>query len=104
MVADFFISNSGLANIVLATPPMGMVQEAPIAAAQPPMRLASFFARANYIYNNKYIATVSIRRDGSNTLGLSNRWANFPSASLAWKIGEENFLKDSKIVNDLKLV
>lgn len=96
-------ATQAFANIVLAMPPMGMVQEAPIAAAQPPMRLASFFARANYIYNNKYIATVSIRRDGSNSFGYSNRWANFPSASLAWKIGEENFLKDSKIVNDLKL-
>ncbi|SDG40604.1 SusC/RagA family TonB-linked outer membrane protein [Epilithonimonas hungarica] len=90
------------ANIQLAMPPAGMIQDAP-ATSMTVGRLASFFARANYIYNNKYIATFSIRRDGSNSFGPSNRWANFPSASLAWKVGEENFLKDSKIVNDLKL-
>lgn len=96
-------ATQAFANIVLATPPSGNVQEAPIAAVLPPDRLASFFARANYIYNNKYIATFSIRRDGSNKFGPNNPWANFPSASLAWKIGEENFLKDSRVVNDLKL-
>lgn len=96
-------ATQAFANIVLATPPSGNVQEAPVAAVLPPNRLASFFARANYIYNNKYIATFSVRRDGSTRFGPNNRWANFPSASLAWKIGEENFLKDSKVVNDLKL-
>ena len=96
-------ANQAFANIILATPPEGLRQDAPYAGVLPPSRLASFFARANYIYNNKYIATVSIRRDGSNSFGPANRWANFPSASLAWKIGEENFLKDSKMVNDLKL-
>jgi len=90
------------ANIQLAMPPAGMIQDAP-ATTTFVGRLASFFARANYIYNNKYIATVSVRRDGSNSFGPTNRWANFPSASLAWKIGEENFLKDSRMVNDLKL-
>ncbi len=90
------------ANIQLAMPPAGMIQDAP-ATSLTVGRLASFFARANYIYDNKYIATVSVRRDGSNSFGPANRWANFPSVSLAWKIGEENFLKDSNMVNDLKL-
>ena len=90
------------ANIQLAMPPSGMIQDAP-STTTTVGRLASFFARANYIYNNKYIATVSVRRDGSNSFGPNNRWANFPSASLAWKVGEEDFLKDSRIVNDLKL-
>ena len=96
-------ANQAFSNIILAAPPAGQVQDAPDNKVTPPGRLASFFARANYIYNNKYIATVSVRRDGSNSFGPANRWANFPSASLAWKIGEENFLKDSKVVNDLKL-
>lgn len=90
------------ANIQLAMPPAGMIQDAP-STTTTVGRLASFFGRANYIYNNKYIATVSVRRDGSNSFGPNNRWANFPSASLAWKIGEENFLKDSRMINDLKL-
>lgn len=95
-------AEQAFANIQLAMPPAGMIQDAP-ATSTIVGRLASFFARANYIYNNKYIATVSVRRDGSNSFGPNNRWANFPSASLAWKIGEENFLKDSRMVNDLKL-
>ena len=96
-------ANQAFANIILADPPTGLRQDAPYAGVLPPQRLASFFARANYIYDNKYIATVSIRRDGSNSFGSANQWANFPSASLAWKVGEENFLKDSRMVNDLKL-
>ncbi len=96
-------ANAAFANIILAAPPEGLRQDAPYAGVLPPQRLASFFARANYIYDNKYIATVSVRRDGSNSFGPANRWANFPSASLAWKIAEEDFLKDSRLVNDLKL-
>ena len=96
-------ANAAFANIILAAPPEGLRQDAPYAGVLPPGRLASFFARANYIYDNKYIATVSVRRDGSNSFGPTNRWANFPSASLAWKIAEEDFLKDSRLVNDLKL-
>lgn len=98
-----FSAKEAFANIILAAPPAGLIQDAPYAGILPPSRLASFFGRANYIYNNKYIATVSLRRDGSNSFGPNNRWANFPSASLAWKIAEENFLKDSNMVNDLKL-
>ncbi|WP_313101400.1 TonB-dependent receptor [Epilithonimonas sp.] len=98
-----FSADQAFENIILAAPPTGLIQDAPYAGVLPPQRLASFFGRANFVYNNKYIATLSIRRDGSNSFGESNRWANFPSASLAWKIGEENFLKDSRVINDLKL-
>lgn len=90
------------ANIQSASPPPGMVQDAP-KAGRIPDRLASFFGRANYIYNNKYILTASMRTDGSSVFGPENRWGYFPAASVAWKISEENFLKDSKTISEMKL-
>jgi TonB-linked SusC/RagA family outer membrane protein len=63
----------------------------------------SYFARANYIYDNKYIAQVVVRRDGSSNFGPANRYGNFPAASVAWKISDEKFMKNIKFINDLKL-
>jgi TonB-linked SusC/RagA family outer membrane protein len=95
-------AEEAFANIQAASPPAGLVQDAP-RAGRAPDRLASFFGRANYIFKNKYIFTASMRADGSSVFGEGNRWGYFPSGSVAWKIGEENFLKDSKTVSDLKL-
>jgi TonB-linked SusC/RagA family outer membrane protein len=63
----------------------------------------SYFGRLNYIYNNKYIAQFVIRRDGNSNFGQANKFGNFPAASLAWKISEENFMKNLTFINDLKL-
>ena len=63
----------------------------------------SYFGRLNYIYNNKYIAQVVVRRDGSSNFGASNRFGTFPAASVAWKISEEGFMKSLTFINDLKL-
>ena len=64
--------------------------------------LFSYFGKINYALNNKYLASATIRRDGSSRFGLNNRYAVFPAFSLGWRISEEDFLKDSKISN-LKL-
>lgn len=67
-------------------------------------RLISFVGRASYNYNSKYYATVSFRRDGSSKFGTNNRWGNFPSASVAWRIGQESFIKDNvSWIDELKL-
>ncbi|CAA7194112.1 SusC/RagA family TonB-linked outer membrane protein [Chryseobacterium potabilaquae] len=96
-------AQEAFANIQLASPPAGMVQDAPRTAREVD-RLASFFGRANYIYKNKYIATVSMRTDGSSVFKPgANQWGYFPAASLAWKITEENFLKDNNSITELKL-
>lgn len=97
------LPNEAFANIQSATPPAGMVQDAARTASLAPDRLASFFARANYIFANKYIATFSVRADGSNVFKDGNRWGYFPAGSLAWKINEENFLKDVNWVDELKM-
>lgn len=64
----------------------------------------SFMARANYTYADKYLLTVTFRRDGSSRFGPEHRWGNFPSASAAWRISKEPwFPKDKFVINDLKL-
>lgn len=65
--------------------------------------LESFFGRLNYIFNNKYLLTASVRQDGSTRFDKQNRTAVFPAVALGWKINEEAFLRDSKVLNQLKL-
>lgn len=65
--------------------------------------LVSFFGRLNYAFNNKYLATFTLRDDGSSRFAPANRWGLFPAAALAWKINEEDFLKNNNTFSDLKL-
>lgn len=67
------------------------------------VNLQSFFARTNISVADKYLVTLSYRRDGTSRFTESNRWANFPAVAVAWKINEEDFLKDSGSLNSLKL-
>jgi len=69
----------------------------------PEYRLSSYLARANFSINNKYILTASIRQDGSSKFNNDNRFALFPSAAVAWKLKEEDFLKTNSTISDLKL-
>jgi TonB-linked SusC/RagA family outer membrane protein len=97
------LPEEAFANIAAATPPAGLIQDAARTAALAPDRLASFFGRVNYIFDNKYILTASVRADGSNVFMKGNQWGYFPAASLAWKIKEEKFLKDVNWLDELKL-
>ena len=65
--------------------------------------LISFMGRINYGLMDKYLLTLSYRADGSSVFGENNKWGYFPSGSLAWRISQEGFLKDSEIISDLKL-
>lgn len=65
--------------------------------------LQSFFGRVTYQYDSKYLATVNFRADGSSKFGENNKYGYFPSFSLGWKISEEDFMKNSTIVDNLKL-
>lgn len=65
--------------------------------------IISFLARANYSYKARYLFTVSARQDGSSRLSANNKWSFFPSGAFAWKVKEENFLKDVRWIDDLKL-
>jgi TonB-linked SusC/RagA family outer membrane protein len=63
----------------------------------------SYFARLNYMYNNKYILEGVVRRDGSSNFGPSNRWGTFPAVSVAWKVSDEGFMRGLNFINDLKI-
>lgn len=66
-------------------------------------RLASFFARVNYSLLDRYLLTLSVRRDGSSRFGAANQWGTFPAAALGWRISDEAFLRDVPWLSDLKL-
>ena len=66
------------------------------------LRMISFYGRLNYSFNSKYLLQATVRRDGSSAFGINNRWGTFPSVSAAWRITEEEFMKDQNVFDDLK--
>ena len=69
----------------------------------PQNTLLSYFGRANFSVKNRYLFTATVRRDGTSRFSEENRWGWFPSAAFAWKIKEEDFLKQNNVISDLKL-
>ncbi|GAB2779110.1 TonB-dependent receptor [Rhabdobacter roseus] len=65
--------------------------------------LASFFGRANFNHQSKYLLTVTFRGDGSSKFAPQNRWGYFPSAAVAWNMSNEDFLKSSTLISNSKL-
>ena len=65
--------------------------------------LFSYFGKANYSFKDKYLASFTIRRDGSSRFGSANRFAVFPAVSVGWRIGSENFLSGVQWLSDLKI-
>ena len=86
---SFFVSN--------------VVSQYSISGYQHTYATAGYFARANYSYEDKYIANVAVRRDGSSRFLKDNRWGTFWSGSAAWVISKEDFMKDVRWVDMLKL-
>ncbi len=68
-----------------------------------PTRISSFFGRINYSYDDRYLATFTLRADGSSKFSKNNRWGVFPAAAFAWRASQEKFLKDVKWLSNLKL-
>ncbi|MFO7657310.1 MAG: TonB-dependent receptor [Bacteroidales bacterium] len=66
-------------------------------------QMLSFFGRINYSLNDKYLFQATIRNDGSSVLYKDDRWSSFPSASVGWRLSEEEFLKNFSFINNLKL-
>lgn len=69
----------------------------------PRERLLSLFGRANYSYKDRYMATVSFRREGSSKFGPNNRWGNFWAVSGGWRLSNEAFMRDIRWIDDLKI-
>ena len=67
-------------------------------------KLLSFFGKINYAFDNKYLASVTLRHDGSSRFAKDNRWGTFPAFNLGWHISQESFMeKINHTVSDLKL-
>jgi len=65
--------------------------------------MISYFGRANYTYNNRYLFTATVRTDGSSRFGENKKWGVFPSASVAWRVSQEDFMSGISAISDLKL-
>lgn len=66
-------------------------------------KLLSFFARANYNYDNRYLLTATMRADGSTKFSAKNKWGYFPSFSAAWRVSEEKFMKGIDWISNMKV-
>ena len=96
-VNDFFTDAFGSNNMSAAegTPVVGSSKNENI--------LASYFARLSYNYDEKYILSATLRRDGSSNFGAGNKWGYFPSVAAAWRISQEDFMKNVRFISSLKL-
>src|SRR5690606_2412967 len=65
--------------------------------------LLSYLARVNYSYDDRYLLTATMRRDGSSRFGANNKWGSFPSVSVGWRLSEEAFLQEVNWLDDLRL-
>ncbi|HEX7847143.1 MAG TPA: TonB-dependent receptor [Chitinophagaceae bacterium] len=65
-------------------------------------KLLSFFSRATYGFDSRYLVSLTYRADGSSKFGVNNRWGYFPSASFAWRASNESFIRKLKVFDDLK--
>lgn len=102
--SNFPVDNTSYNNLTLSSPSTyGSGLYFGAGGAYQRTRLISDFARLNYNYKEKYLLQGSIRRDGSSVFGKNNQWGYFPSVGAAWRIDQENFMKDQQVFSDLKL-
>jgi TonB-linked SusC/RagA family outer membrane protein len=66
-------------------------------------RLLSFVGRLSYEYDDKYLLNLAMRRDGLSIWPPGNKWANFPSGSVGWRIDQENFMQEQNVISELKI-
>ncbi|MBU2950936.1 TonB-dependent receptor [Tamlana agarivorans] len=98
------VSNYGFANDLLTyyTPGLATFYD-PDIVQYTNNKLASFFGRVNYTLNRKYLFTVTGRYDGASKFASNKKWAFFPAAAFGYKLSEENFMKDSNVISNMKL-
>jgi len=86
-------AEKALGNLNLASPPPGIMEPAPT-SEEDVQRISSFFGRLNYGYKDKYLASLSLRADGSSVFAPGLQWGYFPAASFAWKMSDEKFMQN----------
>ena len=100
-----FFSVHGLTSDLLGTNGVPMAQDAEVTNTinSRESLLASFFGRLNYTLLDRYLLTLSMRRDGSSRFGPANQWGTFPAAALGWRVNEEPWFPESSPLSELKL-
>ncbi|WP_353134272.1 TonB-dependent receptor [Pseudopedobacter sp.] len=94
-IQDFLTDNNNQLSNGLKDPTVG--------GSRNEWSLLSFMGRVNYNYADKYLLTVTVRRDGSSRFSEENRWGTFPSVAAAWRLSEESFFNKNSWINDVKL-
>ena len=90
-------------NMNLASPPTGVLEPSPT-SNEDVQRISSFFGRLNYAYKDKYLASLSMRADGSSVFAPGLQWGYFPAASFAWKMSDEKFMQNLEpFISNVKL-
>lgn len=99
------ISGSGFENDATGAHDMNLANRASVnyKSDKYSNKLISFTGRLAYAYDDKYLLTVTGRYDGSSRFGENNKWGFFPSVGLGWRASEEEFLKNNKVITNLKL-
>jgi TonB-linked SusC/RagA family outer membrane protein len=105
---NFSASNRGFINDLFHEDNLGQgsalgVGKAAMGSGKSDNTLIAFFGRLNYVFDGKYIAQFTLRHEGSSRFGANNKWGNFPAASAAWNVTQEDFMKNINWVNNLKL-
>lgn len=100
---SFNANGSGLSTTSNGYYNLGLNSAQSISSGYAQWSILSFMGRAAYSYDGKYLATVTLRRDGSSKFQGNNKWSNFPSASIGWNLNEESFVKQLNVFSSLKL-
>ena len=95
------VSNGSIPNDKIETLNAGIVNNGKTFMTE--WGLISYFARIKYAFADKYLLSVSYRRDGSSRFGRDRRWGSFPSASAAWRVSQESFMENQDFISNLKL-
>ncbi len=98
-VRDFTVSLMGANSLETGN----LLKQGNITSSKNEYKLISFFARVHYAYDERYMITATVRRDGSSKFGANHKWGTFPSASAAWAISQEPFMENLPWIKDLKL-
>jgi iron complex outermembrane receptor protein len=102
--ANFTTDNTGYLNFALSNPyaiPSFRINLG--GGGYQKIRMISDYGRVNYNYKEKYLLQASVRRDGSSAFGANKQWGYFPAGSVAWRINQEDFMKEQSLFTDLKL-
>ncbi len=97
--ASQFLSDVTQTNLLQS----GTVETMRVSSSKYKHTLQSFFSRLNYVYDDKYLVTATIRRDGTSRFSETNKYAYFPSVALGWRVSQESFLQNVPAISNLKI-